>query len=310
MSAFFKKNRVKSSSTEEGIIKEGVLDTDVPETSVQENSAVEGEINVSAVEDVVSESEGDKDDALVNEEKSSISKEQPKRQIIHVCKMGSDHIFANKNNQDYAFNLLNMKIVLDGCGSGKHSEIGTGLFAQLFAREVKNYNDQNIIVGEDNYIYIVNCVFRKMLEMCSDTTFIFQNYCFTILICFELEDRFVVCSCGDGYIIKENSEGITFEELDDGEYPRYYIYNYIEDKSKLAEYKDGVSFNVTQYLKKDYFNVGVASDGLRFFENLLDVEKNKFIGFLHDGKGPQIEMLINRNNRKNEMFHDDISICF
>lgn len=129
-------------------------------------------------------------------------------------------------------------------------------------------------------------------------------------MCFELEEEFVVYSCGDGYIIKENNEGITFDCLDDGEYPCYYIYNYIEDKSVLIEYKEGVRFKVTRFAKNEYFNVGVASDGLRFYENLLDIEKAKLMAFLHEGKGPKIEMLINRNNRYNEMFHDDISICF
>ena len=240
----------------------------------------------------------------------SVAKKQPKRKTIRVCKMGSDHIFANMNNHDFAFNLLNMKIVMDGCGSGKHSEVGTRLFGQLFARKAKEYFDKGESICEENFIEVVDSIFKKMLELCSDTSFIFQNYCFTILVCFETETEFVVYSCGDGYIIKENSEGITFDELDDGEYPCYYIYNFIADKSALVEYKEGVSFKVTRFDKTNYFNVGVASDGLRYSENLLDVEKAKLMEFLHEGKGPQIEVLINRNNRRNEMFHDDISICF
>lgn len=237
-------------------------------------------------------------------------KEQPKRNTIRVCKMGSDHNFANMNNHDFAFNLLNMKVVMDGCGSGKHSEVGAKLFGQLFARKAKEYFDKGESICEENFIEVVDSIFKKMLDLCSDTSFIFQNYCFTILVCFELEDEFVVYSCGDGYIIKENDEGITFDSLDDGEYPCYYIYNFIADKSALIEYKEGVSFKVTRFDKHDYFNVGVASDGLRYCQNLLDVEKAKLLKFLHEGKGPQIEVLINRNNRQNEMFHDDISICF
>lgn len=50
---------------------------------------------------------------------TDVPKEQPKRSTIRVCKMGSDHNFANMNNHDFAFNLLNMKVVMDGCGSGK-----------------------------------------------------------------------------------------------------------------------------------------------------------------------------------------------
>lgn len=232
------------------------------------------------------------------------------RKIIHVCKQGSDHHFANMNNHDFAFNLLNMKVVMDGCGSGKHSEVGTKLFGQLFARKAKEYFDSGESICEENFIDVVNEIFKKMLVLCNDITFMFQNYCFTILVCFEFEDEFVVYSCGDGYIVKENSEGISFEQLDDNEYPCYYIYNFIEDKSHLAKYQDGVEFKVNRFSKKDYSNIGVASDGLRYYENLLEVEKNKLLKFLHEGKGPQIEILINRNNQRNEMFHDDISICF
>ena len=230
--------------------------------------------------------------------------------MICISKMGSDHSFANRNNQDYAFLLLNMKIVTDGCGSGKHSEVGVRLFAQLFARKVKEYTDQGETVGEENFIPIIDSIFTKMLELCSDNTFLFQNYCFTILVCLELEDEFVVYSCGDGYILKKDENGISFDRLDDGEYPCYYVYNFVTDKSVLLEYKEGVSFKVSRYPKKEYQNVGVASDGLRFAENLITVEREKLMQFLQEGKGPQIEKLINRNNLKNGVFHDDISIAF
>jgi hypothetical protein len=289
------------------------MDEKEPKVAVTTNTSSETtEVEGKATEDTVEtfgENESITEIETVVFEKS-VAKEQPKRKTIRVCKMGSDHRFANINNHDFAFNLPNMKVVTDGCGSGKHSEVGTRLFGQLFARKSKEYFDKGQSICEENFIDVVNSIFEKMLELCSDTAFIFQNYCFTILVCFEFEDEFVVYSCGDGYIIKENKEGIFFDQLDDGEYPCYYIYNFITDKSALKEYKEGVSFKVTRFSKSEFFNVGVASDGLRYMENLLDVEKNKFMKFLHEGKGPQIEILINRNNLKNEMFHDDISICF
>lgn len=278
----------------------------ISEPNEGENSACEQEIVTTAQECEVSESENQTE---TEPKVTSVPKEQPKRSTIRVCKMGSDHNFANMNNHDFAFNLLNMKIVMDGCGSGKHSEVGTRLFGQLFARRAKEYFDKGESICEENFIEVVNGIFYKLLGLCSDTSFIFNNYCFTILVCFELEDEFVVYSCGDGYIIKENEEGISFDKLDDGEYPCYYVYNFVDSKA-LKEYKEGVQFKVTRFAKTDYFNVGVASDGLRYAENLLEIENNKLLKFLHEGKGPQIEVLINRNNRKNEMFHDDISICF
>lgn len=296
---------LRSSQNVEDTKQEVVTETNV---SNEVDDVEMKDTNIGVVTESISQSETENVSQIITKETVEI-KEQIKRKNIRVCKMGSDHNFANMNNHDFAFNLLNMKVVTDGCGSGKHSEVGTRIFGQLFARKSKEYFDRGESVCEENFIEVVDSIFTKMLELCNDTSFIFQNYCFTILVCFEFENEFVVYSCGDGYIIKENKNGITFEELDDGEYPCYYIYNYI-DKSALKEYKEGVTFKIARFSKTEYSNIGVASDGLRYAENLLDVEKNKLMRFLQEGKGPQIEVLINRNNRKNEMFHDDISICF
>lgn len=249
-------------------------------------------------------------DPIVENKSSTNPSTQNMRKIVCVSKIGSDHTFANKNNQDFAFSLMNMKVVLDGCGSGKHSEVGVRIFSQLFSRKAKEYFDRGETVGEAEFVNIVNGVFVRMLELCSDTAFLFQNYCFTILAYFELDEEFVVYSCGDGYIITEDFEGnISFEKLDDGEYPCYYCYNFV-DKSALTAYQEGVTFKVTRFSKSNYANVGVATDGLRFSENLFAAEWNKLLKFLHEGKGAQIEKLVNRNNLQTGLFHDDISICF
>ena len=253
---------------------------------------------------------------LTEKEKQVIEKaEKPKeekielRKLVKVCKMGADHVRTSINNQDFVFSFLNVKAVTDGCGSGKHSEVGTRVFGQLFAREIAKHVKDDVI-PETCLIETVDSVFKRMLSLCDDINFIFENYCFTILISLELEEEFVVYSCGDGYIIKENAEGISFEKLDDGEYPAYYAYNWVDPKA-LEEYKEGVKFKVKRFSKKEYINVGVASDGLRFYENLYEPEKTKLLEFLVKGKGGKIEMLINRNNNKrNGLFHDDISICF
>lgn len=274
-------------------------------------------------------------DTTVSEVKEEPKKVLEPRKIVKVCKAGIEHTRCNVNNQDFVFSFMNLKAVSDGCGSGKHSEIGSQLFGQLFAREVSRFidcvNSKNTVkilkyvkggnihvlaehlskgeIPEDVFLGVVNAVFEQMLSICSETSFVFENYCFTILACFEYESEFVVYSCGDGYIIKESSEGITFDKLDDGEYPAYYVYNWI-DPNSLKDYKEGVEFKVTRYPKTDYINVGVASDGLRFFDDLYDPEKYKFRTHLSVGRGPQIEMLITKNNRNYSVFKDDISICF
>lgn len=290
------------------ITDETVNKTGVSVKSVQTAETVKSE----QADQVVQVAESEQTEQIAETEQSvevSKPKIDPNRKPVCVCKIGSDHIKANMNNHDFAFVLPNMKVVLDGCGSGKHSEVGTRIFGQLLARKAKDFIANGITINTSNFIGVVETVFLDMLKLCNDTKFIFENYCFTILACFEFEDEFTVFSCGDGYIIKETSEGIEFEELDDGEYPAYYIYNFITDKSELKEYKDGVSFKVSHFSKDEYINVGVASDGLRFTENLLSVEKTKLMDSLHEGKGKKIEVLINRNN-KHGMFHDDISICF
>ena len=230
-----------------------------------------------------------------------------KRKTIVLTKMGNDHVFSNMNNQDYSCYIPNIKLVVDGCGSGKHSEVGAQLFTQLFSGEVKQCIDTEKEVSINTLDDIVCSVFKRMLLVWDNIHFLTENYCFTILICFETEDEFIVANCGDGFIVTEDIQGnISFDKLDDGEYPMYYIYNFIDGKH-LKEYKDGAYFTFTHFSKKEYANVGVASDGLRFFDRLLDVDKRNFLDFLHNGKKGQIEKLINRNKIK---FHDDISIVF
>ena len=82
------------------------------------------------------------------------------------------------------------------------------------------------------------------------------------------------------------------------------------DKSALTAYQEGVNFKVFRFSKSNYANVGVATDGLRFSENLFAAEWNKLLKFLQEGKGSRIEKLVNRNNLQTGLFHDDISICF
>ena len=105
----------------------------------------------------------------------------------------------------------------------------------------------------------------------------------------------------------QNENEVEFIMLDDGEYPKYYIYNYVREKERLQEYQDGVSFMLHVFSKNTYRNVGVATDGLRFFDILEPLEKNRFQEYLQEGKKGKIGMLLNRNAT---IFKDDISICF
>lgn len=273
--------------------------------------------------------------------------QMPKRKVIALSHIGTDHIYAGKNNQDYKLCGPNMKFVFDGCGSGSSSEVGSRLFTQLFMQEGTELMKNGETIGEENFEEIVKKVFERMTSISKEPSFLFNNYCFTILACFETETEYVVLSCGDGFIILDDGKNISFQKLDDGEYPKYYIYNYIEDKGVLKEYKDGVRFTVNRFSKERYQVVGVATDGLRFYSELSEQDQAKFARSLHAGNSGQIERMINLCNedktllmslyryyqkleteeqrqaflkyapqlkgfedRSKAKFHDDVTICF
>lgn len=242
---------------------------------------------------------------------------------IIVNKLGIDHYEEERNNQDFCISLPNLKIVLDGCGSERFSEIGTRLFAQLFVEKAKAIGSEELvgkaraveseeligkskIIGPEKFEENVKNTFEHLTRIFPSEEFYGPNLSFTILACFETEDEFIVYSCGDGFIITESEEQINFIELCDGDCPKYYIYNYVS-KERLQLYKEGVTFTINHFSKSEFKNVGVATDGLRFYKDLSIVETNKLNQALKDGKAGKIKVLINRNRN---LFKDDITICF
>lgn len=130
---------------------------------------------------------------------------------------------------------------------------------------------------------------------------------FTILRLSDAKDKWIIDYCGDGYIILQDKDGnITFEELTDGEYPKYYIYNYISPEY-LSHYKDGANFEQRGYRKEQYQKVGIASDGLRFILQADEDLKNEFVECLKSGKETKVKLFINRNHK---IFKDDVTIVF
>lgn len=231
---------------------------------------------------------------------------------VLVCKIGSLHVFEGIAKQDNLLAIDNVKMVLDGCsqdekGEWLKSEVGVNLFAQLFERLPKDIRSKPELLET-----CVGLVFDKLIALAPDKHFIAQNFCFTILIVYELEDRFVVKYCGDGYIItrkkevKETEDEFEYISLDDecsDGCPKYYIYNYIPS----AIYAEGVTFKEKIFLKSEYQNVGVATDGLRYMLDLGFATIKKLNENLANEKAGKIRVQIARNSEK---IKDDISICF
>lgn len=210
---------------------------------------------------------------------------------MFINKIGMEHLESGMNCQDYGREGEGWAVVCDGCSEGKHSEVGAKLYCHLV----------------DNWKFPFENI-KKMIELIGNEPKTLRDYLsFTILELSDSDSEAVVRYCGDGYIILQDHDGnITFEELSDGEYPKYYIYNYISDEY-LKHYKDGVSFSQKTYSKEKYDKVGIASDGLRYILQADEELKQEFINCLKSGKELKTKLFINRNHK---IFKDDVTIVF
>lgn len=219
---------------------------------------------------------------------------------IVVSKIGSDHSFQGVNRQDFGIIFNNVKLSLDGCSSGKFSEVGVGLFAQALSKR------SDITAATFDHV-----VYEEMRRLTDGLGFtdqdLFENFCFTILAVIETETEFVVFSCGDGYIFAiSNTDELKIIDVDDDyeNYPPYFVYNFISPEN-LSSYQDGARFVIRCFSKDKYSNVGVGSDGYRFVDKLDNIDKAKFEEALLKGKPGRIGQIINRNAA---VFKDDITI--
>ena len=177
---------------------------------------------------------------------------------MQICKQGNGHYLNGLNNQDFYYAEKNLKMIMDGCSDGKFSEVGTRLFYQFFKELDNRFESEKF---EEN----VESVFSKIIEFFSKTSskepdkFIVDNMLFTIVACFELEDKFVVKYIGDGYIVTINAEDMmSYIRLSYGKAPPYFAYNLLVTGS----YGKKLKFKTLEFNKEDFKKVGIASDGI------------------------------------------------
>jgi hypothetical protein len=212
---------------------------------------------------------------------------------MFINKLGEEHREYGINCQDYGFIKGNVKCVVDGCSEGKHSEVGTKLFCHLITQE-DDINEDIIKFAFEQILFTIGNKYETIRD----------HLCFTIMYIVEQNDKFVAYTCGDGFIIKHKlDDTIEYEKIDNGEYPIYYAYNYV-DKKYLKQYKDGVTFDIREYSKEEFKNIGVATDGLRYIFN-NDLEED-FTELLLKNKESVIKRFINKNHNH---FKDDITIA-
>ena len=239
---------------------------------------------------------------------------------MNISKIGSVHIEKMCNNQDFFFAEEGFKLLTDGCSAGKDSDFGTRLFIKLITMQ-EGYNDiekfeKNVKIVFSKMFSIFNVEIGEKMKK-NDYEFLVNNFLFTILACFELEDKFVVIFLGDGYIITENVYGkLSFIKINYGTYPPYYVYNYMLDKNKNS-FKEELEFKKYEFQKSLFKRVGIASDGIApvVFSDKLDYqEKKKLDSFLLNTQNiPEnrnINQVSNIIQRNSQIFYDDTTIVF
>lgn len=226
---------------------------------------------------------------------------------MFINKIGYNHLEFGTNCQDAGIykeskdGFGDFALICDGCSEGLHSEVGAKTFVHLVEKSL-NETENNLFQFDQNL--------QKMIDLFGNDSKTVRNYlCFTTVLLKKQHDIFQVGHCGDGFVILQDDNGdISFEELSDGEFPKYLAYNFI-DKSYLSNYNDGVEFTWKQY-DIGYKKVGIASDGLRYIVNCEDKDlklRDEFIEILKSGSEVKMKRFINKHKT---LFKDDITLYF
>lgn len=220
-----------------------------------------------------------------------------------VNSQGFKHFLNHINNQDFAYETSRMLLVLDGCSDGKYSEVGTRLFIQLFSRKEENDSVEKF---ESN----VKEVFEDIIKMMRvfypnqesfEKNFIMENMLFTIIACFELEDKFIVKMFGDGYIIAQNVYNeLSYIKFSYGECPPYFAYTYC---NQIEDFFKHYKFKTFEFDKSIFKTVGIASDGI------LPIVKELKHMDIHICNANNVA-LKSAIRLSNQSFGDDVTIAF
>jgi hypothetical protein len=216
-----------------------------------------------------------------------------------INKQGFSHMEVGMNNQDFGFetyaNMINinpsnpiLKGVVDGCSQCKHAEVGAKLYTyyKVHLAELDDYSLFQLLV--------------KNFPFASGEAVV-DYLLFTILYTYEREDNFIVKTCGDGYIIKQrHDDTLEYEVIEQGEYPKYFGYNFLPAERFNKLFKEPIKFNAHIYSKDEYKAIGVATDGLKYI--LESPFKDEFETKLIGRKKAAIERMITREHNKHFLF--------
>lgn len=220
-----------------------------------------------------------------------------------LTSQGFGHFTQGINNQDFGIESKNKKmlLVLDGCSAANYAESGTRLFGQLFSRKE---DWDNLEKFEDN----VKNVFDDIIRLAEgyypsqdilEKDFIMENLLFTIIACFDMEDKFVVKLFGDGYIVTQNIKGlVSYMKFSYGKCPPYFAYKYC--RLSAPDYSQ-YQFKTFEFDKAKFQKVAIATDGI--LPIIKNNEKDFDTGFATNNVG-LMELVVKGGKTG---FYDDVT---
>jgi len=187
--------------------------------------------------------------------------------------IGRNHVATGKNNQDAYRVVLRSQfivaVVCDGCGSGKHSEVGAKLGAKIVTDAIADLLDQGMAISNPNFWDILKTnLFQKLIDIVaiandaqeSVMEFVNDYLLFTIVGAVITASETVTFSMGDG-AIAVNGKLTQIPAYPDNA-PPYLAYGLYRP--------DAVSFEICDRIPtSELESILIATDGI---DDLIAVE--------------------------------------
>ena len=183
--------------------------------------------------------------------------------------IGRNHVLAGKNNQD-AFRVVRQEqyiiaVVCDGCGSGKHSEVGAKLGTRMVIDAIADLLNYDLAISDREFWKAVQTnLLQKLKDFVAisngDMEFVNDYLLFTIVGVLITSSETVTFSMGDGAIAVNGKLNQIPAYPDNA--PPYLAYGLYRP--------DAVSFEIRNRLPtSEVHSILIATDGI---DDLIAVE--------------------------------------
>jgi len=190
--------------------------------------------------------------------------------------IGRNHVLASKNNQD-AYRIVRREqyivaVVCDGCGSGKHSEVGAKLGARMVIDAIAGLLNQDSAISEPDFWNVLKInLLQKLKDFVAIanedqetvTEFVNDYLLFTIVGVVITPSETVTFSMGDGAIAL-NGKFYQIPAYPDNA-PPYLAYGLYRPDAVSFEIRDRIATSELE-------SILIATDGI---DDLIVVEEVK-----------------------------------